>query len=94
MNTRLGNILYNAGMAGAAFSLLYAIDAIFVHGSGRSLLPISGRHVSREEMLIAIGISIALALLSWGAGGAARYYLNKSAESRAAQSSQLDSSLK
>jgi hypothetical protein len=94
MNARLGNILYGAGLAGAALSLLYAIDAVWVHESGRSLLPISGRHVSREEMFIAIGISVALALLSWGAGVAGRYYLNKSADSRATQSSQLDSNRK
>lgn len=83
MNTRLGNNLYNAGMAGAALSLLYAIDVIWVHESGQSLLPISGRHVSREEMLIAIAISITLALLSWGAGGAVRYFLNQAAEKQA-----------
>lgn len=83
MNTRLGNILYKIGMAGAALSLLYSIDAIWVHGSGRSLLPISKNYVSREEMLIAIAIGIILALLSWGAGAAARRFLNQLAKKRA-----------
>lgn len=83
MKTRLGKIFYNIGLAGAALSLLYSIDAIYVHESGRSLLPISGRHVSRDEMLITIAISITLALLSWGAGSAARHFLNKSAKKRA-----------
>lgn len=80
MKTRLGNNLYNAGMAGAALSLLYSIDAIWVHNSGQSLLPIPGRFVSREDMLIAIATGVALALVSWGAGGAARYLLNRSAQ--------------
>ena len=80
MNTRLGNILYRAGLVGAALSLLYAVDAIWVHESGRSLLPISGRFVSREDMLTAIAIGIVLALLSWGTGTAARRYVNKLAE--------------
>ncbi len=80
MNTRLGNILYRAGLVGAALSLLYAVDAIWVHESGRSLLPISGRFVSREDMLTAIAIGIVLALLSWGVGGVARYYVNKLAD--------------
>lgn len=83
MNTRLGNILYNSGMAGAGLSLLYSIDAIWVHASGRSLLQISGRHVSREEMLFAIAISITAALLFWGAGSLARFFLNKSAKQQA-----------
>ena len=84
MSTRLGNILYGAGLVGVAISILYSIDAIWVHASGQSLLPISGRFVSREEMLVAIGIGITLTLLFWGAGAAARYYVNKSAENRAA----------
>lgn len=80
MNTRLGNNLYIAGIAGAVLSLLYAVDAVWVHGSGQSLLPISGRYVSREEMHIAITIGVALALLSWGVGAAARYLLNRPAQ--------------
>jgi hypothetical protein len=80
MKTLLGNILYGAGLVGAALSLLYAIDAIWVHQSGRSLLRISGRFVSREDMLTAIAIGIVLALLSWGVGGVARYYVNKLAD--------------
>ena len=80
MKTLLGNILYGAGLVGAAISLLYAIDALWVHVSGRSLLAISGRFVSREDMLAALTIGVVLALLSWGAGMAARYYVNKLAE--------------
>jgi hypothetical protein len=85
MNTRLGTILYGIGLAGAALSLLYATDAIFVHSSGKSLLPIPGRYISREDMLVAISIGIALALLFWGAGAAARYFINKSAATQAAR---------
>ncbi len=80
MNALRGNILYGAGLVGAAISLFYAVDAIWVHESGRSLLPISGRFVSREDMLTAIAIGIVLALLSWGVGGVARYYVNKLAD--------------
>ncbi len=76
MNTRLGNILYGAGLIGAAISILYSIDAVWVHESGKSLLSMSGRFISREDMLAAIGIGIALTLLSWGAGAAARYFVN------------------
>ncbi len=76
MNTRLGNILYGAGLIGAAISILYSIDAVWVHESGKSLLSMSGRFVSREDMLAAIGIGVALTLLSWGAGAAARYFVN------------------
>lgn len=83
MNTRLGKILYNTGLAAGALILLYPIDAIFVHGSGKSLLPIPGRYVSREDMFVAISIGIAVALLFWGAGAAARYFVNKSAETQA-----------
>jgi len=39
--------------------------------------------VSREEMLFAIAISITAALLCWGAGAGARYFLNKSAKQQA-----------
>ena len=84
MNTRLGNILYGAGLVGAALGLIYAIDAVWVHESGQSLLPIDGRFVSREDMLIALGIGILLALISWGAGVAARHFVNRSAQNRTA----------
>jgi len=80
VHTRLGNILYRAGLVGAAISILYAIDVIWVHESGRSLLPISGRFVTREEMLVTVSTGFVLTLLFWGAGAAARYFLNKSAE--------------
>ena len=84
MNTRLGNILYGAGLVGAATSIIFSVDAIWVHGSGKSLLPIHGRFISREDMLATVAIGIVLTLLSWGAGTTARYTLNKSAEKRAA----------
>ncbi len=77
MNTRLGNILYGAGLIGAAISILYSIDAVWVHESGKSLLSMSGRFVSREDMLAAIAIGVTLALWSWGAGAAARYFVYK-----------------
>ena len=80
MNTRFGNILFGAGLVGAALSLFYAIDAVWVHEGGGSLLPISGRYMSREDMLAAIAIGAVLALLSGGDGGVARYYVNKLAE--------------
>lgn len=80
MNTRFGNILFGAGLVGAAISLFYAVDAVWVGRGAGSLLPISGRYMSREEMLAAIAIGVLLALLSAGAGGVARYFVNKSAE--------------
>lgn len=80
MNRRLGNILYGASLVGAAISILYAVDTIWVHESGRSLLPISGRFVTRENMLATVGTGFVLAFLFWGAGTAARYFLNRSAE--------------
>ncbi len=77
MNPRLGNILYWAGRAAAAICVVYAIDAISVHKSGISLLPISGRFISREEIFAIVAISVVLAVLSWRTGRAARSYLNK-----------------
>ncbi len=82
MNTRLGNILYWAGLVGAAVSILFTIDVIWVHQSGRSLLPISGRFVSRADMLADISIGIVVTLAFWGGGAAARYLVNKAAEKR------------
>jgi len=80
MKTRLGNTLYRAGLIGVAISLFYAVDAIWLHENGRSLLPIFGRYFSRGDMLYTIEIGVVLALLSWGTGTAARYYVNKLAE--------------
>ena len=80
MNTHCGNILYGAGLVGAAISLFYTVDAIWVHESGRSLLSVSGRFMSREDMFAAIAIGIVLSLVSWGTGTAARYYVNKLAD--------------
>ena len=77
MNTRVGKILYGAGLAAAAICVFYAMDAMWVYGSGKSLLPISGRFISREEIFATVAISVVLALLSWGAGTAARYFSNK-----------------
>ena len=84
MNTRLGNILYGAGLVGAAMSVFYAVDVMWVYESGKSLLPISGRFLSLEEMFVATAIAGVLAVLSWRAGVAARSFVNKSAELRAA----------
>ena len=83
MNTRSGNILYGAGLVGAAISSLYSVDAIWVHSSGQSLLPISGRFMSREDMLTAIGIGLVAALVCWGAGSLARHLVNRSAAKQA-----------
>jgi hypothetical protein len=82
LTTRLGSILYLVGLAGAAISIFYAVDAVWVFESGKSLLPISGRFLSLEEMLITIAIAIVLALMSWGAGVVARDFVNKFAEKR------------
>ncbi len=79
MDTRLGNIFYGVGLAGAAVSSIYAIDAVWVHASGSSILPISGRFVSRDDMLSAIGIGLVSALVWWAAGAAARNLINRSA---------------
>ena len=85
MNSRLGNILYLAGLVGAGICVLFAVDAIMINQNGRSVLLISGRFVSRGEMISAIAIGATLALLSWRAGVAARSFVNKSAEKRAAR---------
>ncbi len=77
MNALRGNILYGAGLVGAAISLFYAVDVVWVHESGKSLLPISGRFMSREDMFAAIAFGVTLALLSGGAGEIARYYVKK-----------------
>lgn len=80
MKARLGNTLYKAGLIGAVISLFYVVDTIWVHAGGRSLLPIFGRFLPGEDMLYTIEIGGVLALLSWGTGAAARYYMNKLAE--------------
>ena len=82
LNTRPGSILYRAGLAGAAIGVLYAVDAVWIYDSGKSLLPMTGRYMSLEEMFIAAGIGTLLALMSWCAGAAARDLVNKSAEMR------------
>lgn len=84
MNTRFGNFLYGVGLTAACIVILYTIDVIWVHARGTSLLPISGRFVSREDMLITSVIGFAVTLMLWGAGAAARNIVNKSVESRAA----------
>lgn len=84
MKTNLGNILYGAGLFGAAICALFIIDAILVRQSGASLLPISGRFMSRQEMVVTILVASVLALLSWRIGVAARIHVNRSAEKRCA----------
>ncbi len=73
MNSRLGIILYLAGVIGAGVCILFAVDSILIYQSGNSFLLISGRFVSRGEMISAIAIGATLALLSWRAGVAARF---------------------
>ena len=84
MNTRLGTNLYRVGLVGAAISILYTMDVVWVHTSGSSILPISGRFVSREDMVATVAIGVTATLLFWGGGAAARYLVDKSAETRAA----------
>ena len=83
MNSRLGIILYLAGVIGAGICILLAVDSILIYQSGNSFLLISGRFVSRGEMISVIAIGATLALLSWRAGVAARSFVIKSAEKRA-----------
>ena len=77
LNSRVGNILYGAGLVAAVLCVFYAIDAIWVYQSGKSLLPISGRFISREEIFATVAISVVVAVLSWRAGSAARAYLSQ-----------------
>lgn len=76
--------MFGIGLVGAMGSLLYAFNTIWIFESGVSLLGASGHHVSYEEMLVAVGISIALMILSAGLCLAAKSFLNKVAEEKAA----------
>ena len=89
MNTRLGTNLYRAGLIAAAISILYTIDVIWISESGSSFLPLPKRYISREGMLTSVVVGIVLTLLFWGGGAMANYYLNKSAETRAATNKKL-----
>ena len=82
MKTRFGNILYAVGLIGAAASLLFAVEAIWVHQSGRSFLSAGGRFVSRQDMLTSIGIGVVAALVFWAVGTLARSALQRSAGKR------------
>ena len=77
MRMRFGDILYYVGLIGAAVSLLFAIDSVWVHQSGRSLIPIDGRFVSRDDMVTNIGIGIVAALVFWALGSLARSALRR-----------------
>lgn len=77
--------MFGIGLVGAMGSLLYAVNTIWIFESGVSLLRTSGRHISYEEMLVAVGISIALILLSAGLCLAAKSFLNKASEENAAK---------
>ncbi len=82
MKTRFGDVLFWTGVIGAAICMLYAVDTIWIHQTGRSILQISGGFRSFEDMLAAVAIGVVLAVLFWGAGVAARSHVNKSAEKR------------
>jgi hypothetical protein len=84
MSIFFGNFMYGFGLIGAMGSLLYAVNTIWIFKSGESILRTSGRYVSYEEMLAAVGISIALIMLSAGLCLAARSFLNKASEENAA----------
>jgi hypothetical protein len=66
--------MYGIGLVGAVGSLLYAVNTIWIFESG----------VSFEDMLVAVGISIALILLSAGLCLGARSFLNKVDEEKTA----------
>ena len=82
MNTHPGNIAYAAGLVGAAISIIYTINTVWLHQTGQSLLSTSGSFVSREDMFATVAIGVAVILLSWGTGAAARHFLMKSADKR------------
>ncbi len=85
MKTRFGDVLFWTGLAGAAICILYAVDTIWIRESGRSLLGISGLFESFDDTFAAVAIGVVLAALFCGAGVAARSFVNKSAELRAAE---------
>ncbi|NNE85884.1 MAG: hypothetical protein HKN28_18120 [Alphaproteobacteria bacterium] len=62
--------------------MLYTFDVIWVHQSGQSLLPISGRFVTRQDMRVTIAVGTVLGLLSWRIGVVARLYANRAAEKK------------
>ena len=85
MHARLGSIMYWAGIVGAVFSLLHGVDTIWVHQSGTSLIGISGKFVSRPEMLLALVLSFVVAGLFFAAGWSARAYLTELAARKAGE---------
>lgn len=80
MNARLGNILYRAGLAGAAMGVFYAVNVIWAHHTGQALVSLSKHYVSREEMLAGVSTGVVAALLCWGAGVGTRYLLSRPAK--------------
>jgi hypothetical protein len=76
--------MYGIGLVGAVGSLLYAVNTIWIFESGVSLLQTSGRHISYEEMLVAVGASIILILLSACLCLAAKSFLTKVSEENTA----------
>lgn len=82
MKGRFANVAYRAGLVGAAISIVYTVNTVWTYETGQPLLSTSRSYVSREEMLVAVRIGIALTLLSWGAGAMARRVLVKRAEKR------------
>lgn len=82
MKKNLGHILYGAGLFGAAICLLIVFDSISVRQSGQSLLPITGRFMSQQDLVVTFLVASVLGLLSWRIGVAARNHVNRTAKSR------------
>jgi hypothetical protein len=94
MDTRLGSNLYRVGLAGAVISVVYTINVIWMSEAGSSFLPIPERYVSREEMLATVAVGVALTLIFWGSGAAARYFVNKAAVTKAAEMKAAEKALR
>lgn len=87
-NSRLGSILHGVGLLGVAICVGYVLDVIWVHQSGQSLLPISGRFVSRQDLMVTMAVGTVLGLLSWQIGVVARLYANRAAEKKHASANE------
>lgn len=94
MDTRLGSNLYRAGLVGASISIIYTINVIWMSEAGSSFLPIPKRYVSREEMIATVAVGVTITLLIWGGGALARYFVNKAAEIKAAETKAAENVLR